>query len=73
MKKLRCRSYLTHANTREKLWIYVEHLSQAHASRMPNQIKLWHLACSELSQKKAYEEVDKLAGQIEASYGEGLA
>ncbi len=71
MRKLRCRNYLNQPITREKLWTYVEHLSKAHGKHLPKEIKLWHLPCSELSQKKAYEEVEFLADKVEAGYGAG--
>ena len=55
--------------TRQKLWIYAEHLAKAHGKRLPKEIKLVHLTCSELSEQKAYEEVEFLAHHVEASYG----
>ena len=68
MKKLKCRSYLTHANTCEKLWIYVEHLGKAHGHNLPNTIALGRLAVSQSFNRRAYEEVSRLAGQVEENY-----
>ena len=69
MKKLKCRNYLAQPNlTREKLWIYTQHLFTAHGRNLPREIKLGRLSCSELSLKRAYEEVDFLAKQVEENY-----
>ena len=74
MRKLKCKAYLNQPNlTRQKLWTYAEHLAKAHGKHLPREIKLWHMTCSELSEKKAYEEVEFLANQVEQSYGGRLA
>ena len=69
MKKLRCKSYLNQPGiTREQLYLYTDHLFNAHGRSLPNVIMLAHLACSELSLAKAYEEVDALVQQVNSNY-----
>lgn len=69
MKKLKCRAYLNQPNlTREKLYIYTEHLFSAHRKNLPNTIKLVRLATSSSFDQRAYQEVDALAKQVEENY-----
>ena len=68
MKKLACRRYLNQATTREQLYIYTEHLLRAHRPNLPNAIMLGRLAVSSGITKRAYEEVDRLAQQVEENY-----
>ena len=67
MRKLKCQSYLAHADTVEKLCVYVEHLDRAR--NLPNSITLGRLAVSQSFNKRAYEEVCTLARQVQDNYG----
>ena len=68
MKKLACRKYLNQATTREQLYIYTKHLLRAHRQNAPHEIALCELATSKSFNRRAYEEVDRLAQQVEENY-----
>lgn len=68
-KKLTCRKYLNQPGiTREQLYLYVEHLGKAHGRSLPNEVILGQLAISCGINRRAYEEVDRLAQQVEQNY-----
>ncbi|MBS3050536.1 MAG: hypothetical protein J4400_00090 [Candidatus Aenigmarchaeota archaeon] len=68
MRKLRCRDYLNHANTKENLYTYTGHLFGAHRRNLPKVVKLIHLSTSSSFNQQAYQEVCSLAEQVESNY-----
>ncbi len=68
MKKLTCRKYLNQPNlTHEKLCTHAGHPLRAHCRDLTGEVVLAELAASR-SNRRAYEEVNRLAQRVEENY-----